>query len=557
MKIFRKFIFIMIALCLTLAGIVACMNFSTLSANANNLTFGSPQALEEATHTLHFHPNEGFMEDESLELETGASLADLPTPTREGYNFTGWFKDDGQSHPMTDKITPDSVMPDSDLDLYAGWEANTYSLYLNSLGGSNFPVFSVKYGEGFDFSKYTPERTGYTFDGWYENIDYQREVNQDNFKMPANDITFYAKWTATIFYINFEMGGGVAIEAQSYIYNQDIVLPENPRFANKTFVGWFEDSSFKTEFKLKRMPNHSITIYAKFIDKQQVVIDQTAQSRSVADGTSGFRVKSDLENFRVEYLIGNEWTSDTPTEVGTYDIRISRNEDATYASFEAIIQGGFVLTAPEINLNWLIIVLVVWSVLELGAIVIIRILKKMKADSPIAASLVPFFGYLLPSNQFVLLIVSAAVALFLFILMIYEIVRLHNYKPGILTSKDNLAKVEAPEENSMTEPEEQIVPIGTKYSAEDVENLLDSDNFTEQHKRKTGTKQTKVYESALDIAQKKRESKNFADTEKENYVQVVDKNSKNNQENKFNDSEEMYDIEDNSGRTGKGSGNKN
>jgi uncharacterized repeat protein (TIGR02543 family) len=41
-----------------------------------------------------------------------------------------------------------------------------------------------------------PSKTGYTFDGWYEQSDFSETAwDFATDKMPAKDVTLYAKWT--------------------------------------------------------------------------------------------------------------------------------------------------------------------------------------------------------------------------------------------------------------------------------------------------------------------------------------------------------------------------
>ena len=91
----------------------------------------------------------------------------LPSPTREGYLFEGWFigKVDGTKvggGGGTYRPT-DSVM------LYAHW-TDKYTITYKANGGEiNATSDKVKIGES--ISLRTPTRTGFTFEGWYTNED--------------------------------------------------------------------------------------------------------------------------------------------------------------------------------------------------------------------------------------------------------------------------------------------------------------------------------------------------------------------------------------------------
>ncbi len=65
--------------------------------------------------TVTFDANEGECDISSLETELGKKLAILPVPTREGYDFIGWFDENGN------KLTAATVIS-SDMSFTAEWE---------------------------------------------------------------------------------------------------------------------------------------------------------------------------------------------------------------------------------------------------------------------------------------------------------------------------------------------------------------------------------------------------------------------------------------------------
>lgn len=62
---------------------------------------------------------------------------DLPTVTREGYTFAGWFTAAANGFPVTPATT---VATASDHTLYAVWAVITYSLEVRSQGAANVPI---------------------------------------------------------------------------------------------------------------------------------------------------------------------------------------------------------------------------------------------------------------------------------------------------------------------------------------------------------------------------------------------------------------------------------
>ena len=92
-------------------------------------------------------------------------------------------------------------MPAKDITLYAKWTINSYQANFDSQGGSAVAPERVDF-EGLINKPKDPTREGYTFGGWYTDNTFATEWNFDNDKMPAKDITLYAKWILNIETIN-------------------------------------------------------------------------------------------------------------------------------------------------------------------------------------------------------------------------------------------------------------------------------------------------------------------------------------------------------------------
>ena len=94
----------------------------------------------------------------------------IPTsfPTRSGYTFKGWTKEQGSS---TIGYSPgDPIGDDADVTLYAVWSQNvtkTWSIIYNANGGYNTPEKqTANVGQSITITSSKPTRNGYTFLGW-------------------------------------------------------------------------------------------------------------------------------------------------------------------------------------------------------------------------------------------------------------------------------------------------------------------------------------------------------------------------------------------------------
>ena len=71
-------------------------------------------------HTITFNANGGSVSPETMETDENGKLSELPTPTRDGYTFDGWYDaKDGGSKVSADKIYTESTT------IYAHWTKNS------------------------------------------------------------------------------------------------------------------------------------------------------------------------------------------------------------------------------------------------------------------------------------------------------------------------------------------------------------------------------------------------------------------------------------------------
>ena len=134
--------------------------------------------------TITLNPNGGALPEYSL-----VAGAALPIPTKTGYTFAGWYENQEFSgDPVTD-VPTDST---KNLNFYAKWTANTYTVIFDANGGSVNPTSAVTVA-GKLTSLPTPTYDGYDFLGWYTQKDGGEKVTTDT--VFAMDSTIYAHWS--------------------------------------------------------------------------------------------------------------------------------------------------------------------------------------------------------------------------------------------------------------------------------------------------------------------------------------------------------------------------
>jgi uncharacterized protein (TIGR02145 family)/uncharacterized repeat protein (TIGR02543 family) len=133
-----------------------------------------------------FNPNGGTVSPTSDTTGADGKLDSLPTPTREGYIFNGWFTAlTGGAEVAANKVYT------ADTTIYARWVA-VYTVTFAPNGGTVDPT-SAKTGIGGKLNSLpTPKRDYYTFNGWYIG-----ELRITSSMVYSKDTTIFAWWTAT------------------------------------------------------------------------------------------------------------------------------------------------------------------------------------------------------------------------------------------------------------------------------------------------------------------------------------------------------------------------
>jgi uncharacterized protein (TIGR02145 family)/uncharacterized repeat protein (TIGR02543 family) len=195
------------------------------------------------TYIIEFEANDGTVTPTSGETGENGKLASLPTPSKTGYTFAGWYtaETDGAAEVDTGTVF------ENDATIYALWTINKYRVTFNSQGGGAVPPQDeVAYNTNAAEPTPPPTRAGYTFDGWYrENTSTAAEWNfaDDVVKGPT---TLHAKWTINKYIVTFNSRGGSAVPPQNDVtYNTKAAEPTPaPTRSGYTFGGWYKDNTY-------------------------------------------------------------------------------------------------------------------------------------------------------------------------------------------------------------------------------------------------------------------------------------------------------------------------
>ena len=247
--------------------------------NDTNIVYGNIRIVEHgvppATFTITFNPNGGEVSPTSATTGADGRLTSLPSPTRDGYDFDGWFT----AVTGGTEVTTATVFTSS-ITIFAQWTEivlPTFTITFNPNGGTVTPTSAVSGIDGRLASLPTPARANYNFNGWFTAVTGGTEVTTAT--VFTVNTTIFARWTAmtTPHTITFNPNGGTFInlsEATREVPRGDRVevgmLPRSMAMHSRIesgyrFSGWFENiADESTRWSDDTVVNDSITLNARW-----------------------------------------------------------------------------------------------------------------------------------------------------------------------------------------------------------------------------------------------------------------------------------------------------
>lgn len=187
------------------------------------------------SYTISFLDYDGtLIHEESFDYNTDSSIVYQPYPTRDGYEFHSW-----------DQVIP-TTMPSQDVSLTALYDLVTYQIIYELHQGTNASNPSSFTVESETITFLDPERTGYTFIGWYDNEEYTGSQVTELPSGTFGEQYLIAKWTPITYNITYTLNGGTAsLNPSTYTITSDDILLTNPTKTGYTFMGWYESETFE------------------------------------------------------------------------------------------------------------------------------------------------------------------------------------------------------------------------------------------------------------------------------------------------------------------------
>ena len=261
------------------------------------------------THTVSYNANGGSVSGTSKMVTYDSSYGTLPTPTRKGYTFTGWYLN------STEVKNTTIVKTDETHTLVAGWKVNTYTVIYNSNGGSgSMSPTECTYDVLTNLRSNSFSRNGWTFDGWNTKSDGSGTSYSDGQSvlnwLESGSITLYAMWVKT--------------EVSADFSGRTIELGEGATHDDWINTGMSKEALIRNGYT-------TIEVVITFDTKRNnLIVFNKMQLSVVSNG------KATGANFALS-LISQSWT----TFRETYTINVSDlNDDGSFTVHWAHLEGG-------------------------------------------------------------------------------------------------------------------------------------------------------------------------------------------------------------------------
>jgi len=270
----------------------------------------------------------------------------LPTSTKAGYTFAGWWNSDYTVQYLAGQTINGS------LTVYAKWIVNSYTVTWVENGGTPAPDDLTNVA-----SLPSPlpiiTKTGYELDGWYFNSLFTGAPATGGQLITQNE-TLYAKFVRKSYVINYELDGGSNNLGNPNEYNVEspTITLLNPSKVGYVFGGWFSDAEMTTAItSIPTGTTGDITIYALF------TLSETGYSITWVEN-GGTPEQTDLTNqnylpsvlpalIKTGYVFKGWFTNEALTIAATPGALIGENT-TLYAKFEvqATPKKGYIRVEP-------------------------------------------------------------------------------------------------------------------------------------------------------------------------------------------------------------------
>lgn len=216
--------------------------------STGNREFTAHYGVQTYTVTLDLQGGEG---ETTITREYEEPLGTIPTPTKDGYDFQGWYTEPEGGEQVTEDTPVTGPM-----EIHAKWQVIEYTVTYNGLTDEEINALGNKstYIIEDEFTLTNPEREGYTFKGW-SGTDLTGDNNQE--VKIAKGSMGNREYTANFEAINYTITYIDVPQDEMEYYNyptsytiEDYVYYYNPHKTGYGFSGWTGTGLQRATFEL-------------------------------------------------------------------------------------------------------------------------------------------------------------------------------------------------------------------------------------------------------------------------------------------------------------------
>lgn len=286
-----------------------------------------------------YNPDNNYVKLFNSGENLGSSYSRKNNTLPKGYNsFLGWYLNDS-------KISENYTVR-SNITLKAKYNLEKYTITFKLRNiNSSYDIDTNSYTIEEEVPLYTPSRTGYTFEGWYEDSNYSGENVTVIPKGSIGNKSFYAKWSLNTYNISYELNGGSNSEFNKTTYTvEDSFSLYSPTKKGFIFEGWYENSDFSGS-KIVSITSDCLedkTLYAKWkgnvlaISVSQIINNEIIYPSCTIEEMTDFVLKGTHDGKSIvlgQFSSVNELTSSSVNvELGSWDFVLTAKKGNTLFS---------------------------------------------------------------------------------------------------------------------------------------------------------------------------------------------------------------------------------
>lgn len=218
----------------------------------------------------------------------------LPTPTRKGYTFDGWYLKSDFSDSKETEIKAGS---EGDRIFYAKWTIINYKLNYHLNGGENPSDAPASYTIETAVELPKPSREHYIFEGWFDNESLIGTAITSITHGSTGKKDFYAKWRPVTYRIIFQTNGGTDQAELPYnIESETFKLPVKTTKRGYSLTGWYKDEALVEPYgeSIVKGTSGNFTLYAKWTLTEYAIEYDCYHGTNPADAPVKYTIEDEI-----------------------------------------------------------------------------------------------------------------------------------------------------------------------------------------------------------------------------------------------------------------------